>query len=185
MFLSGSMLDSMEKCEKQLPNISFSSEGKMKAIREILCAYYCMAYTVLSQLASEPDELPAEPNLWSLYTAKTFEELEILVAESGLGTLSNDLMTEGEGLYLNDKPTLAELAKKMPEYSWKVEAEKVVAMDDWFSAFIYKTQIRISVSLGLRNDTNPLLFDLVRQLVAIGFLESVKVFRQMRPVFVE
>lgn len=169
---------------------------------EVLSAYYCLAVAVLGQ-----DDFAAQPYLWNLYTAKTFEEIERLLEETigkhaqrtktpALGEIAVQAVTtewaaflrqisdEAVELYLHDKPTLSELAHSMPDYSLPREIEKVYAMDSWTCTFTMKAQIRIMARMGVPSSSFPLFVSLSLTIWPC-FTAATKTLKQLRPVLVE
>jgi hypothetical protein len=92
------------------------------ATREIACAFYSQAVAVMSQ--GNPR---SEVMLFQLYTAKTFDEVcrQLRVTDDSLRELGH----ETSELYFNDRPSLAELAQRMPDYVSPFEVKNVLDMN--------------------------------------------------------
>jgi hypothetical protein len=163
------------------------------AVLEVLTAYYCLAVAVLGE-----DELARELKSWNRYTATTFEEMKKLLkemessAQKGSKTQLIGIYQEGvleratdeaTELYLRDKPTLAELVQAMPDYVLGYEVAKVNT-NDWFPTFLLKAQTRILGSLGVKGQSLSLYLILGTHIKS-QFISCVKLFREMRPVFMD
>jgi hypothetical protein len=146
---------------------------------ELLCGFSWLALSILSR-----DEYRAEPNLFQVYTLRTFEQLENLLEDEQLVAHFRQIGEETRELYLYDRPTLRELAATNGVAGY---FEEVIGRSEreqnWFGTYILKAEIRIASKL-------PVSFRSIYYLscaYAIGFLflTSVDAFRRLRPVLVE
>ncbi len=140
---------------------------------EILCALYAQAVAVLRE--GEPDD---ERAFFQIYTAKILDELRRLLPE--VGHSFQELVHETSDLYFNDHPTLAELAQQMPDHVFAPELKNVLDMKHWMVTFSVKVQIR---TLGkMRISNKHVVHALLKIVISVYFLHSVKFFERLRPV---
>jgi hypothetical protein len=146
------------------------------ATREIVCAFYSQAVAVMRQ-GKPQDELM----LFQIYTAKTFDEMcgLLRVPDNSL----RELVHETSELYFNDRPTLAELARQMPEYVFPFEVKNVLDMNHWMAAFVLKAKIRILG--GLRVNNKQVVYTPFSLLISTCFLQSIKFFGRIRPALLD
>ncbi len=182
MVQAGTMLETIEKAVAELRRADFKvtveSSVPLEPAAEIVSALYCLAVVVLGE-----DEFASEPNLYQLYTAKTFEELETLYAGMKPSPPLEAVIEEATKLYLHDNPDLNELARRKPDFMFAQEAQKVREMNNWTTTFLLKAKVRILEKLSIRK--NNLAYIPLGHLVQTFLVENVKLFQQMRPVFVE
>jgi hypothetical protein len=146
------------------------------ATREIVCAFYSQAVAVMRQ--GKPKN---EVVLFQIYTAQTFEEVCRLlrVADNSL----RELVHETSELYFNDRPTLAELAQRMPDYVLPFEVKNVLDVNHWMATFALKAKIRILGRLRVNNE--HAVYTLFSLLISTCFLHSIKFFDRIRPALLD
>lgn len=178
--LTGSMVNVIEKAVAEFhrtgPNTTINDSAPLEAAAEVVSALYCLAVAVISE-----DEFASDPNLYQLYTAKTFQELGTLQPKTKSSALLETVIDEATRLYLHDTPNLTELAHNKLDFAYVQEVEKVVSMNNWTTTFCLKAKIQILEKLGIR--TTNLAYDILGQLILIGLIEDIRFFRQMRPSF--
>ncbi len=153
---------------------TFDSAG---VFAEILCANYCLAVAVLSH-----DEFAAQPDLWKIYTARTFDELKVLLAEMNLSAPVENIIDEAIELYLHDKPSLVESVKMMREFMLGAEIDIVSARGDWTSVFLLKAQTRILRMMDLRSREITSFLE-ITDLSKAHYIQYLRlVLRKLRPV---
>lgn len=148
-------------------------------LAEIISALYCLAVAVLSE-----DEFASERSVFQLYTATTFEELhKLLNATAEFDIPIRVIAHETANLYFNDQPTLADLARKFPEYVLEHDLKHVEGMNNWSASFSLKAQIRILVRMHAT--TRSIAHELLTISIQTHLLNSIKLFKQFRPSLTE
>lgn len=143
---------------------------------EILCALYHQSVAILGARVSDD-----EASFIQLYSAETFHELRKQLPATSPWASIQDLSDETFQLYFNDRPTLAELARKFSEYTLQSEVKEALEANSWMTNFAMKAEIRILARIGARSEEYALhLF--LRNLILKHLFRTKGVFEGLRPV---
>ncbi len=180
--MTESIVKGLEKTKNDLDADGIVPRGSLAKAEpaggDVLWALYCLAVAVLGE-----DEFASEKDVFQVYTAKAFEELQCLLSESPTMALARNLAEEAINLYMRDLPSLTEMAQQMPQYVSNAELQKVEEMKNWSASLSLKAKTRILFRLGISVDN--LAAELIGMSFQIPFVNAIEMFRKMRPVFVE
>lgn len=164
----------LENIQADTDNAGVPDHIKLWALAEIMSAYYCLAVVALKSGA-----LGADPALWKVFTAATFDELKSDWRKWNFELIPDHLIRELELLYLHDSPSLRKLAQEMSEYSLAGEVEDALSGGSWVRCFGQKAQIRISYALGVTKGDFTRFTKLYYRIQA-GFISFLETFGGMR-----
>lgn len=180
--MSGSILKGLEKTKTDLHADGITKRDEIaeidKVAGEVLCALYCLAAAIIGK-----DEFAADSDVFHIYTARTFEEIEILLAELPTMVSLENLINETTNLYLRERPSLSEMALQLPRYISGEELRKVEEMKNWTASFALKAMTRILAQLG--TPIGGMAAEFIGASFQIALLHGIDLFKKMRPVFVE
>jgi hypothetical protein len=180
---AGALVEQMDEAVALSPDADPSQTVKRDVgeavTAEIICALYSLAIAALGE-----DEFASERSVFQLYTAMTFEELrKLLNATEEFEIPIRVIADETANLYFNDKPTLAELARRLPEYVFEQELDKVEGMNNWSASVSLKAQIRILARMHAT--TRSFAHELLSITIQTYLLNSIKLFKQFRPALID